>query len=81
VPNEPRVFTDQRALTPSGGYAVTRTLSCKNSSAKSAPFALTLPFARPRDRRDVLEHPQYRRLRQSIIDFLENHAHKGSWGS
>lgn len=27
-----------------------------------------------RDRRDVLEHPDYRRLRQSIIGFLENHS-------
>ena len=35
---------------------------------------LALPFARPRERRDVLEHPDYRRLRQSIINFLENHA-------
>ena len=32
-------------------------------------------------RRQVLEHPEYRRLRQSIIDFLENHAHKAAWGS
>lgn len=35
---------------------------------------LTLPFARPRRRRDVLEHADYRPLRQSIIEFLETHA-------
>jgi nitrate ABC transporter ATP-binding subunit len=42
---------------------------------------LSLPFSRPRERRGVLEHPDYRRLRKSIIDFLENHAHKAAWGS
>ena len=34
-----------------------------------------------RDRREVLEHPDYRPLRKSIIDFLENHAHRGAWGA
>jgi len=35
---------------------------------------LTLPFARPRERRAVLAHTGYRSLRKQIIDFLENHA-------
>lgn len=35
---------------------------------------ITLPFARPRDRREVLEHHEYYRCRQQVIDFLENHA-------
>ena len=35
---------------------------------------VTLPFSRPRDRRDVLEHPEYYRHRQMVIDFLEHHA-------
>jgi len=35
---------------------------------------ITLPFSRPRERRDVLEHPEYYRYRQKVIDFLENHA-------
>lgn len=35
---------------------------------------LTLPFSRPRNRYEVLEHPQYYRYRQMVIDFLENHA-------
>jgi nitrate ABC transporter ATP-binding subunit len=35
---------------------------------------LTVPFRRPRDRRDVLEHSDYRPLRRSVIDFLEHHA-------
>jgi nitrate ABC transporter ATP-binding subunit len=35
---------------------------------------LSLPFARARRRRDVLEHPEYYHYRQLIVDFLENHA-------
>ena len=35
---------------------------------------ITLPFLRPRDRHDVLDHPEYYRYRQRVIDFLENHA-------
>lgn len=35
---------------------------------------ITLPFARPRERYEVLEHPEYYRYRQNVIDFLENHA-------
>jgi nitrate ABC transporter ATP-binding subunit len=32
---------------------------------------LTVPFARPRVRRDVLEHPRYYELRECLIEFLE----------
>ncbi len=35
---------------------------------------VTLPFPRPRDRRSVLEDPQYYPYRQKVIDFLEHHA-------
>jgi nitrate ABC transporter ATP-binding subunit len=35
---------------------------------------ITLPFSRPRDRREVLEHQEYYRHRQMVIDFLEHHA-------
>ena len=35
---------------------------------------ITLPFPRPRERHDVLEHSDYYRYRQRVIDFLENHA-------
>jgi nitrate/nitrite transport system ATP-binding protein len=35
---------------------------------------ITVPFARPRDRHDVLEHHEYYGYRQRVIDFLENHA-------
>ncbi len=35
---------------------------------------ITLPFSRPRDRHEVLEHRDYYPYRQGVIDFLENHA-------
>ena len=35
---------------------------------------IALPFSRPRDRHEVLEHPEYYGYRQRVIDFLENHA-------
>jgi nitrate/nitrite transport system ATP-binding protein len=35
---------------------------------------LNVPFARPRRRVDVLEHPEYYECRSRVIDFLENHA-------
>jgi nitrate ABC transporter ATP-binding subunit len=39
---------------------------------------LTLPFTRPRNRHEVLEHPEYYRYRQQIVDFLENHARQSA---
>src|SRR5690606_33044054 len=37
---------------------------------------LTVPFPRPRERQAVLEHPEYYRLREHLIEFLEVHAHR-----
>jgi nitrate ABC transporter ATP-binding subunit len=37
---------------------------------------VTVPFERPRDRVAVMEHPEYYRLREHLIEFLEVHAHK-----
>lgn len=37
---------------------------------------LHVPFARPRDRAAVMEHPDYYRLRAHLIEFLEVHAHR-----
>lgn len=36
---------------------------------------LVVDFARPRDRRTVMEHPDYYLLREHLIEFLEIHAH------
>jgi nitrate/nitrite transport system ATP-binding protein len=38
---------------------------------------LEVTFPRPRERKAVLEHPDYYRLREHLIAFLEQHAHKG----
>src|SRR5438477_84149 len=38
---------------------------------------LTIPFPRPRVRREVLEHPQYYPLREKLIGFLESQEHRG----
>lgn len=35
-----------------------------------------IPFARPRRREDVLDHPDYDRLRNRLLDFLEGQGHK-----
>jgi nitrate ABC transporter ATP-binding subunit len=37
---------------------------------------LEVKFPRPRNRKDVLEHPDYYGLREHLITFLEVHAHK-----
>ncbi len=37
---------------------------------------LEVNFPRPRERKAVLEHPDYYRLREHLIEFLEVHAHK-----
>jgi nitrate/nitrite transport system ATP-binding protein len=55
-------------------YLADRIVLMTDGPAAHVGDILSLPFARPRERREVLEHPAYRRLRQSIINFLENHA-------
>jgi nitrate ABC transporter ATP-binding subunit len=42
---------------------------------------ITLPFPRPRDRREVLEHPEYYPYRQQVIDFLDHHARQSAVGA
>ncbi|HEX8310443.1 MAG TPA: ABC transporter ATP-binding protein [Chthoniobacteraceae bacterium] len=37
---------------------------------------LHVPFARPRDRQQVMDDPDYYRLREHLIEFLEVHAHR-----
>lgn len=59
-------------------YLADRIVLMTDGPAAHVGEILTLPFTRPRDRRDVLEHPDYRRVRQSIINFLENHARQSA---
>jgi nitrate/nitrite transport system ATP-binding protein len=37
---------------------------------------LEVKFPRPRDRKAVMEDPDYYRLREHLIEFLEIHAHR-----
>ena len=37
---------------------------------------LEVKFPRPRERKAVMEHPDYYKLREHLIEFLEVHAHK-----
>jgi len=37
---------------------------------------LEVKFPRPRERKAVMEHPDYYRLREHLIEFLEVHAHR-----
>jgi nitrate/nitrite transport system ATP-binding protein len=39
---------------------------------------LSVNFPRPRERKAVLEHPDYYKLREHLIEFLEVHAHRKS---
>lgn len=42
---------------------------------------LEVNFPRPRERKAVLEHPEYYKLREHLIEFLEVHAHKKHRGA
>ena len=41
---------------------------------------LEVNFPRPRERKAVMEHPDYYKLREHLIEFLEIHAHKKKSG-
>ena len=49
-----------------------------NGPAARVGDVLDVPFPRPRDRTAVLEHPEYYRLREHLIGFLENQSHATS---
>jgi nitrate ABC transporter ATP-binding subunit len=49
-----------------------------NGPAARLGGTLEVPFPRPRDRGRVLEHPDYYRLRDRLINFLEEYAHGSS---
>jgi ABC-type nitrate/sulfonate/bicarbonate transport system ATPase subunit len=55
-------------------YLSDRILLMTDGPAATLGEVLTVPFARPRQRTDVLEHPAYYRYRSRVIDFLEHHA-------
>ena len=51
-----------------------RVVMMTNGPAARAGRILEVPFPRPRTRAAVLEHPDYYRLREKLIGFLEDHA-------
>ena len=51
-----------------------RVVMMTNGPAARVGGILDVPFPRPRDRAAVLEHPDYYRLREQLIGFLELHA-------
>jgi len=55
-------------------YLADRLILMTDGPAATVGQILDVPFPRPRDRAAVLEHPDYYRCHQQVIDFLENHA-------
>src|SRR3954470_15106874 len=54
-----------------------RVVMMTNGPAAEVGDILEVHFPRPRQRRLLLEDPGYYRLREHLITFLEEHAHKG----
>jgi len=48
-----------------------------NGPAARLGAVVEIPFARPRDRESLLEHPLYYDLREQLIGFLEDQQHGG----
>ena len=55
-------------------YVSDRILLMTDGPAATLGDVLEVPFARPRQRAEVLEHPAYYRYRSRVIDFLEHHV-------
>jgi len=53
-----------------------RIVMMTNGPAAEVGDILEVPFPRPRHRKDVMEHPDYYKLREYLITFLEERAHK-----
>jgi len=47
-----------------------------NGPAAEVGDILEIKFPRPRNRKDLLNDPEYYRLREHLIGFLEDFAHK-----
>jgi nitrate/nitrite transport system ATP-binding protein len=55
-------------------YLADRLILMTDGPQATVGEVLTVPFARPRVRADVLEHPDYLAVRGRVLDFLEHHA-------
>jgi nitrate/nitrite transport system ATP-binding protein len=56
-------------------FLADRIVMMTNGPAARVGDILEVPFRRPRDRKALLEDPEYYRLRGRLIEFLEEHAH------
>lgn len=57
-------------------FLADRIVMMTNGPAAEVGDILEVNFPRPRERKAVLEHPDYYRLREHLITFLEEYAHK-----
>ena len=57
-------------------FLADRIVMMTNGPAAEVGDILEVPFPRPRERKAVLEHPDYYRLREHLMTFLEVHAHR-----
>jgi nitrate ABC transporter ATP-binding subunit len=59
-------------------YLADRLILMTDGPSATVGKSLTVPFARPRERAAVLEHPEYYACHQRVLDFLEHHAHQSN---
>lgn len=57
-------------------YLSDRVVCMTDGPAAEVGDIVPVTFPRPRDRQAVLDHPDYRPLRERLIEFLEVHAHR-----
>jgi len=57
-------------------FLADRIVMMTNGPAAEVGDVLHVEFPRPRNRKEVMEHPDYYRLREYLISFLEIRAHK-----
>jgi len=57
-------------------FCADRVVMMTNGPAATVGKVIQIPFARPRVRSEVMEHPRYYDLRREMIEFLESQEHK-----
>jgi nitrate ABC transporter ATP-binding subunit len=57
-------------------FLADRVVCMTNGPEAEVGEILSVPFPRPRERKQVMEHPDYYRLREHLITFLEERAYK-----
>ncbi|SDT86252.1 nitrate/nitrite transport system ATP-binding protein/nitrate/nitrite transport system ATP-binding protein [Verrucomicrobium sp. GAS474] len=58
-------------------FLADRIVMMTNGPAAEVGEVMEVPFPRPRDRKAVMEHPDYYTLRMQLITFLEERAYRG----